>query len=108
MTYTSRLPEIQVELVAQINTVANAVADKVAQRARERVPIDTGQLQEAIHVEHVGLGQYSVVAGDDDAFYGNLVEHGSADTGPRPFLIPSLEATRAEVPRLGANALQGL
>ena len=39
-------------------------------------------------------GEYAVIAGDFDAFYGHIVEHGSTQNPPHPFLIPAFEAVR--------------
>ena len=76
-------------------------AKAVAVGAAARVPVDTGDLKRAIHVERRGRTEYAVVAGNRDAWYGHLVEHGSAIGGrgrpaipPHPFLVPALEATQ--------------
>lgn len=87
----SRLPEIIAELPHEVGDALKEGADAIAEGAQERVPIETGALRDAIHVEETD-GGYLVVAGDNDAFYGHIVEHGSVNTPPRPFLIPAYEA----------------
>jgi HK97 gp10 family phage protein len=108
MSYTSRLPQIAVELAARLDVVSKTLADVIEDRAKERVPVDEGDLQRAIHVERQGVGEHMVIAGDEDVFYGHIVEHGPAHGSARPFLTPALEQTRAEVRAIGARALKGL
>jgi HK97 gp10 family phage protein len=72
------------------------VPKTIAGAARDRVPVATGRLRDAIHVEHDG-GGFEVRAGNTEVFYGHIVEHGGAYTAPQPFLIPALEASRAKV-----------
>lgn len=108
MSYNSRLPQIEAELVAKMDAVVKTVAEQIEQAAKERVPVDTGRLRDAIHTDHIGPGEYSVVAGDNKAFYGHVVEHGGARIGGRPFLVPALEEARGEVPVLGRAALKSL
>lgn len=93
MPYTlkSRIPEIIAELPVSVDAAIKEGAEAIAEDAQERVPVDSGALREAIHVEKIE-GGYSVVAGDDNAFYGHIVEHGGVRTPPRPFLIPAFEA----------------
>jgi HK97 gp10 family phage protein len=93
---TSRIPRITVEMLPAVELALKAGAETVAAAARDRVPVETGKLRDAIHVERDGIG-FEVRAGDTDAFYGHIVEHGSTHTAPHPFLIPALEATRGEV-----------
>lgn len=105
--YRSRIPQITAKLVAEMKTAENAGADLIAQRAKGRVPVDTGKLRDAIHVEHDDNGA-AVIAGDTDVFYGHIVEHGGARTPAHPFLIPALEESRTEVEALAAAILRTL
>lgn len=87
----SRLPAIIAELPSEVDDALKEGADAIVEGAAERVPVDSGALRDAIHVEDTE-GGYLVVAGDTEAFYGHIVEHGGVNTPPRPFLIPAYEA----------------
>jgi HK97 gp10 family phage protein len=104
--YQSRIPEIIAALDPAMLKAAHDGAELIAQAAKERVPVVTGRLQRAIHVEKIEDGA-AVIAGDKEAFYGNMVEHGGAiNRPPRPFLIPALEEKRDEVEREIAQAIR--
>jgi len=105
----NRLPEIIATLDDELDDMANDLVKAVANEARLRVPFETGALQRAIHVERNGEGSYSVIAGDDDAWYGHIVEFGSVQSGPgQPFLLPALEHQRLRVGELARRALKDL
>lgn len=87
----SRIPEIIGNLSDEVNAALKESADAIAEGAKERVPVATGTLRDAIHVEEAE-GGYTVVAGNTDAFYGHIIEHGSTRLPPRPFLVPAAEA----------------
>jgi HK97 gp10 family phage protein len=106
--YKSRLREISAALPIRLDAVARKAADDVADGARENVAVRTGDLRNAIHVEHRGVGEYAVVAGDDKAWYGLLVEHGTRHNPPRPFLHPAAENARAGIQAWGVATLKGL
>jgi HK97 gp10 family phage protein len=98
MPLRSRIPQIIVTLPPAVRAAVMIGAEQVSQDAKRRVPVDTGRLQEAIHVREVPGGA-EVVAGDRVAWYGMLVEHGTVVPGhpPRPFLIPAFEENRAAI-----------
>ena len=112
-TVRSNLGEIARELRPKVSAAVKDGAEDVAELAKVLAPSDTGALKAAIHVERRGMGAYAVVAGGKtplgDAWYGHLVEHGTARGGerggqgergptpPHPFLVPALEARRAEI-----------
>lgn len=104
--YQSRIPKIAAELALTLDSVADAGARMVESRAKDRVPVLSGKLRDAIHVEREGVGEYAVIAGNTEAFYGHIVEHGSAHTPPHPFLIPAAEETRAEYVSAAKAALR--
>jgi HK97 gp10 family phage protein len=108
VSYKSSLPKITAELAVRLDAATREAADLIAARAKDRVPVLTGRLRDAIHVEAAGVGEHAVVAGSREIFYGNIVEHGGAHTPPRPFLIPAFEESRDEALKLGAAALRGL
>ena len=104
----SRLPEIATGLQAKVDAALAVGANRVAAEARDRVPVNSGALRDAIRVEHDGPGEYTVLAGDNDAFYGHLVEFGTSLTPARPFLIPAVESRRGDVLDDVKRALKGL
>lgn len=106
--FSSRLPKIAADLELKLDAIAAAGAEKLAQHARERVPVRTGKLRDAIHVEHEGPGEYAVIAGNNQAFYGHIVEHGGAHTPARAFMTPATEQTRVEILATGIAVLRSL
>lgn len=106
--HKSRLPEIAAELDSRIDRILLSVASAVELRAKARVPVETGRLQRAIHVERTGQHEYMVIAGDHDAFYGHIVEHGGRNHSAHPFLVPALEESRSTVNDLARVMLRDL
>jgi HK97 gp10 family phage protein len=98
---------IIVELPPAVRVAVNAGAETVAESAKSRVPVDTGRLQEAIHIEEVPGGA-EVVAGNRVAWYGMLVEHGTVNQPPRPFLVPALEENRVAIEAEIDKAIRGV
>lgn len=103
----SRLPEIAVEIRLVVEDAIEAGAETVAEEAKARVPVNTGRLRDAIHTDREPGGVY-VVAGDDEAWYGHLVEHGTVRTPPRPFLVPSLDDQRDGIVEHVRSRLKGV
>lgn len=101
----SRFPAIAAELEPLTREALKAGVDIVQERAQARVPVETGELRDAIHTSSEPEGEY-VVAGDSHAFYGHLVEHGTTHTPPRPFLVPALEESKKEILGLVVAALR--
>lgn len=106
-TLTSRIPLIIAELDEKLIEGVEEIAEQIAEGARERVPVDSGALRDAIHVDVDGM-EVSVVAGDDDAFYGHIVEHGGVHTPAHPFLIPAYEAERPNLEEVVGKHLEDL
>ena len=106
--YRSRIPQITAELAAKLDAAVSAGAEVVEARAKERVPVNTGKLRDAIRVEHTSPGEAEVVAGNTEVFYGHIVEHGSVHTPAHPFMVPAAEEARAEVTAIVAAALKSI
>ena len=104
----SRFPQIAGELAARLDGATRAAAEIVERQAKSRVPVNTGRLRDAIHVEREGVGEYVVVAGDTEVFYAHIVEHGGAHTAARPFMVPAAEESKAEIDVIGRSALKDL
>ena len=104
----SRLPQITAALAGKVDIAVRAGAERIAADAKTRVPVNSGKLRDAIHVERDAPGRYAVIAGDNTAFYGHLVEFGTSKTAAHPFLIPAAEAQRQVSVTSAAQALRHL
>ena len=101
----SRLPAIAAELHGLVEAALQPGAHLIADAAKQRAPVETGELRDAIHVDTQPEGVY-VIAGDNKVFWGHLVEHGTSHSAPEPFLVPALEANRKAVVKLAKQALK--
>jgi len=101
----SRLPEIAAGLDSFMREGMKLGGEAIAESAKARVPVDSGELRAAIHVDEGTEGVY-VVAGDKDAFYGHLVEHGTSHSAPQPFLIPAFEENAELVNKLAGKSMR--
>lgn len=119
MTLKSDLPEIIKALPVAVRAAVMVGAEQISTDAKALVPVEDGELQRAIHVELVqdptetallsgrsSEGGVYVVAGDDDVFYGHMVEHGTTHSPPHPFLVPALEANRKAIEEEIAAAIK--
>lgn len=104
---TSRIPLIIEQLDDKLLEGVMEVAERTAEGARERVPVESGALRDAIHVEAED-DWVAVVAGNTEAFYGHIVENGSIRTPARPFLLPAFEVEREQLDETIAEALEDL
>ena len=105
-SYQSRIPYVMTLIEHQVDQVVEQVADKIVEEAQARVPRgETDRLHDAIHKEHLGAGEYAVLAGDDEVFYGHMVEFGTVKMTARPFLVPAAEAVSGEINSIGARTL---
>ena len=105
MALQSRLPEIIAALDPAVHAATIAGGEMVAEDAKRRVPVVTGDLRDAIHVETTPEGA-AVIAGDNKVFWGNFVEHGTSHSAPHPFLIPALEDNRQSIEQVVADAIR--
>jgi HK97 gp10 family phage protein len=105
--FKSRLPQISLEIRVRLDDLVDETAEAIASAAKDRVPVDSGKLRNAIHTEERPDGAH-VVAGNEEAFYGHIIEHGSVKTPPRPFLVPALESERTQAEAKGQAILRGL
>lgn len=98
--YSSRFPQISREIRPHVATGTRRGAELVMEAAKGRVPVRTGALKNAIHIDFRGDADYAVVAGDRDVFYGHMVEHGTTRAPAHPFLVPALEERKAAITAL--------
>lgn len=109
-TLKSRLPGIIAELQPRISAGVRWGAEMIAEDAAANVaygPPDV-HLAERIHVEYEGPASYSVVAGDEEAFYGHILEFGGVGHSPQPFLIPAMDADTSDIEAYLTGILRGL
>lgn len=106
----SRLPMIAAELRPRVSEAVKWGCERVAEDAAANVPIGPPEihLAERIHVERRGPAEYAVVAGDEEAFYGHILEFGGVNHSPHPFLIPALEGRKDDFESLVTGVLRGL
>lgn len=109
-TLKSRLPEIAAEIRPKVGSAVKWGAERVAEDAADNLDLgpEPIHLAERIHVERRAAAEYAVVAGDEEAFYGHIVEHGGVHSAPHPFLVPALEGRRDDFIALVTGALRGL
>lgn len=107
MALQSRIPQIIGELDDKLLEGVTALAEQIAEGARERVPVETGALRDAIHVR-VEDDQVAVVAGDNMAFYGHMVENGTVKAPAHPFLVPAFEAELPDLAEIVGERLEDL
>jgi HK97 gp10 family phage protein len=111
-TLMSRLPEIAAELQPKVSAAVKTGAEIIAEAADANLVagghLRTDDLGQAIHVEHAGPAEYRVVAGNEKAFYGHMVENGTSHSPPYPFLVPAVEENEDTVVYLVTAALRDL
>lgn len=105
-SYKSRIPQFTAALAPRVDDLVEDVAEVIAMGARRRVAVDTGELLSKIHVRRSGMGEFMVVAGDRETFYGHLVENGTTHSPAQPFMVPAAEDARSVVPKMGRVALR--
>lgn len=76
-----------------------AAAEPVLKAAEAKVPVDEGDLRDALEISEPevknGEGVIRVfVNSDDGVFYGHIIELGSSDQSAQPYLRPALRTTR--------------
>ena len=102
----NRLPSIAARLDETVEEAMEDAARFVAESAQARVPVATGKLRDAIHVDRMDDDTVAVVAGNTDAWYGHIVEGGGAKTSPKPFLVPAFEANRKLIEQRISDAIE--
>ena len=105
--YTSRIPAIAAELHPKVQAALHASAEGIADRAKQRAPVETGRLRDAIHVERDGDDVY-ILGGDSEVWYGHLVEYGTRYVPAQPFLVPAAEEGKDDTVAAVVAALRTL
>lgn len=109
-----RFDRIEKSVRRRQTQIAEQAAEIVAEEARRLVPVLTGELRDSIIVSATRLGGAfkmdmrtdGVVrfyvgpkkgGGHPDGFYGHMVEFGTINAGPHPFMRPAFDNTRGQV-----------
>lgn len=88
------------------NTV-HAVASQLRDEMRQRAPKDEGTLRRAITAKREKMRGSQVASNitithgkgvRHNAFYWHMVEYGTVRNQPQPFIVPSVEAMRPQIP----------
>lgn len=90
-SYKSRLSGIAAALPGLIEAAIAQTVEDIADDARGRAPVSTGRLRDSI--EAFTDGAAGVVVAQQ--FYAHMVEFGTVQVPPRPFMVPAAEAGRA-------------
>ena len=82
-----------------LKDVLEAAAEPVLKYAENKVPVDEGDLRDALEISEPevknGEGVIRVfVNSEDGVFYGHFVELGSSHQAAQPFIRPALRTTR--------------
>lgn len=85
----NRIPELIAAVEANSRSAPKRVADRIASRAREYAPVDTGYLRSTIGTESISVGKEAEVFAS--AEYAAYIEFGTYKMAPQPFLGPAVE-----------------
>lgn len=91
VSFHSSFPRLRAHARARAAVAVRGSAEAIAQGARDRVPVDTGDLEETIEVVQRSPLKARVQAGSREAFYPHMVENGTVRSAPRPFMLPAAE-----------------
>lgn len=102
MIRSNNIRRISSDIDETVDEALDAGAELIAISARSRAPVDTGTLRDSIRVREIDDGR----AIEATAFYANMVEHGTVNAGPRPFLVPAFEEHQDLIERRIREAMQ--
>jgi len=116
----TRIPAIAASLEPRAELGIHAAAEAIERDAKDRAPVGSppedphpGRLRDSITAEKID-GEWWVLAParagaeEQGAPYGHMVEFGTVDTAPQPFLIPAAEDNRVSVAVFVSGALRNL
>ena len=78
-------------LRSRVADASQETAEAIVEDAKQRVPVDTGELRDSIDARSEGIG-YIVEA---TAGHAGFVEYGTRRMAAQPYLTPAAEAQRA-------------
>ncbi|HIS02421.1 MAG TPA: HK97 gp10 family phage protein [Candidatus Pullichristensenella avicola] len=100
----ARLEALEGQWRAGMALAMEAAAQAALERARECVPVDTGNLRRSLTARAEGLTA-GLSAGADYAAYVELGTGGARGRTPRPYMRPAFAAGRAQAVRLAMEVM---
>lgn len=94
-TRFNNVDALKASMKERVGRALKEAAARAAEKARERVPVDTGFLQGSIGAREEEPGRRWVV--EATAPYAAFVELGTRNMAAQPYIIPSVEEVRAEM-----------
>lgn len=91
VSLTSRLPQLERQLLVKAEHGVQKAAHDVEAHAKGRAAVDTGNMRASIAASQTGALSAEVNAG---AYYSVFVEFGTYKMGAQPFMVPAAEAVR--------------
>lgn len=88
----TRLNELRAELKPRAQEILAESAFNIQGGAQSRAPVDTGALRSSIMAEQVGELAWQI---HDGVEYGIFQELGTSRMAAQPFMVPAVEAERA-------------
>jgi len=89
----NEIPQISARMQASLAAHVHETAELIATNAKERAPVDTGNLRASI-VARSGGSFTSTIGTGPQAPYSEFVHEGTRNMSPRPFLRQAAEAMR--------------
>lgn len=102
---TNRFGELGTRLPQRTADAIRAAVDETAQQARQRAPVDTGELRDSIQGRVINQFSGEVVATADHAIF---QEYGTRFQPAQPYLTPAAEAVRPQYLAAVAKAVADL
>ena len=90
MEYRSKIDKIVRRIPDAVDRGARQTANVVADLAKTYAPRRTGVLRSSINVRKEKEGTYTVVAGNEVAFYSAFQEYGTVHHEAQPYLRPAM------------------
>ena len=90
----SRLPEIIGALPLRVGAAIHAGTEQMAQEAKDRAPVRTGELRDSIEAREGISKDHGHAYGIWAAWYWRFSEFGTVHEPARPWMIPAVESNK--------------
>lgn len=90
--FLASMKKLEAQILENIEEALEDSANNLVEKARERVPVKTGDLRDSIKVQK-GEGDLNYLV-QASAPHARFIEFGSLKTPARPFLGPAVEESR--------------
>ena len=95
MAYTSYTSQVKSRIADKVGQGLERIAQRIVEQAKSTAPVDTGELKDSISYKRDGM-QVEVMATAD---HSAVVELGSSTRSPNPYLTPSIERYKDDLPK---------